>query len=166
MPLGDGDMTNEQCIAVAEKVKKRRRYNSVHEWLRTQYGKADLCEIKTCAGKSKRFEWSLKKGFTCEKKRENFWMLCSACHIKYDKNPDTINKMRKTLTGRKLSPEHVKKIAEANTGSKRSPESRARMSAKQKGRKLSEAHKKKISEGMKKRKATHLAALEAVREEE
>ncbi len=59
-------------------------YASVHYWLKSNYGKATHCEMKSCVGFSKKFEWSLKHGKQYERKRANFWQLCKKCHALYD----------------------------------------------------------------------------------
>jgi hypothetical protein len=61
-----------------------KNYNNVHMWLKNHFGKASMCESGDCLDGSKRFEWALKKGREYDKIRENFIMLCSKCHKKYD----------------------------------------------------------------------------------
>ena len=65
--------------------KEKPTYGIVHYWLRTNYGNANRCEGPKCNGKSKVFEWSLIKGKSYVRSRENFWQLCRSCHTKYDK---------------------------------------------------------------------------------
>ena len=60
-------------------------YAAVHMWLKTKFGKANKCEWKECKGRSKTFQWALIFGKKYEKKRENFFMLCSPCHCHYDR---------------------------------------------------------------------------------
>lgn len=60
-------------------------YSAFHRWLKTHYGIANKCESKKCLNGT-RFEWALKRGKRYEHKRENFKMLCSACHRAYDRN--------------------------------------------------------------------------------
>jgi hypothetical protein len=64
-------------------------YSAVHTWLIKNYGKADLCEEKTCKGKSKNFEWALIHGKEYTHNRKNFRKLCKSCHRKYDFTNET-----------------------------------------------------------------------------
>lgn len=61
----------------------------IHKWLRALHGKADHCEMPGCLKRSPFYDWSLKKGFQYEEKRENFWQLCRSCHLYYDRPPAT-----------------------------------------------------------------------------
>ena len=56
----------------------------IHAWLRTKYGNADRCEDSTCNGKSKKYNWALRKGYKYERKRKNFIRLCISCHRNLD----------------------------------------------------------------------------------
>lgn len=56
-------------------------YYGIHDWLQTNFGRASKCE--QCAS-VKKVQWAKLKGKKYERKRENFWQLCSACHINYD----------------------------------------------------------------------------------
>lgn len=59
-------------------------YYGIHEWLYTNFGKANKCENPDCNHNSKRFQWAKLKGREYQRRRENFWQLCSSCHINYD----------------------------------------------------------------------------------
>jgi hypothetical protein len=59
-------------------------YNSLHWWIRRNYGSANKCENHKCEAKSNIFEWALLKGKNYERKRGNFWQLCRKCHFNYD----------------------------------------------------------------------------------
>lgn len=61
-------------------------YYGIHDWLYTNFGKAKKCEK---CGSQKRVQWAKLENKEYERKRENFWQLCSKCHIVYD---DTIVK--------------------------------------------------------------------------
>ena|SRR3990167_10318964 len=61
-------------------------YFGIHDWLQLNFGKANKCEQ---CGSIKKIQWAKLKGKEYERKRENFWQLCSKCHIIYD---DTIIK--------------------------------------------------------------------------
>ena len=65
-------------------------YAQVHYWIRKNYGKANRCENKDCQNTNATvFHWALRHGYTYEKKRNNFKMLCCSCHRKYDDTPLT-----------------------------------------------------------------------------
>lgn len=79
-------------------------YVGIHQWLRKEFGKADRCENSECVypkrnwyGKimkfPKRFEWALIHGKDYKRRRENFWRLCSSCHIKYDMTDERREKL-------------------------------------------------------------------------
>lgn len=59
-------------------------YWTIHQWLAKNFGKANMCEGEQCNGKSKVYDWALKKGKDYEKNRDNFINLCRSCHKKYD----------------------------------------------------------------------------------
>lgn len=124
------------------KTKAGVTYNSLHWWIRRVLGSAIKCENPSCEGKSKFFEWALKKGKQYEKKRKNFWQLCRSCHFKYDLSK---YKEKRFNEGRLLA-------QKARIGSKHTKESKLKMSLALKGRKTwnkgkpwSEEIKKKMS---------------------
>lgn len=105
--------------------RKIHHYRTIHAWLVKNFGRGIKCEhcreYRPC-------QWALLKGKKYEKKRENFLILCSFCHIHYD-NPIPWNKGKKTpketrlkqrlaKLGGKLSEEHKRKIGEAGKGEK------------------------------------------------
>ena len=63
------------------------RNETLHQWLASNFGKADHCENcdgeKIPKGKKHWFEWSNKTG-QYNRRRENWWQLCVPCHRKYD----------------------------------------------------------------------------------
>lgn len=63
-----------------------------------------------------------------------------------NRSSESIEKMRKSLIGRKLSPEHKAKCAASNTGKKRSPEALKNLSESHKGQVVSEGHREKLRE--------------------
>lgn len=88
-------------------------YTALHDWLRKNFGKANKCEICKILI-AKKYEWALLKGKEYERKRENFWQLCSKCHTKYDdKCPSAWNKGRK-----ETRPEVLKRQRESHKGLK------------------------------------------------
>lgn len=72
-------------------------YFAIHIWLKKTFGGATICENVMCAGLSERFEWSLLKGKSYERKRENFWQLCQSCHRYYDMKEETKEKIKKSM---------------------------------------------------------------------
>lgn len=78
-------------------------YFSLHAWLARTFGKADKCEacgISEIPPNRKRyFHWALLKGKNYERKRENFWMLCQSCHIKYDMTQEWKDNISKSKIG-------------------------------------------------------------------
>lgn len=60
------------------------KYPGIHQWLAKTYGKANKCEHIKCKKISERYQWAKLKNKLYERKRENFWQLCSQCHINYD----------------------------------------------------------------------------------
>jgi hypothetical protein len=87
-------------------------YHQVHHWLNRTFGLATHCENKNCkCPEAKRFEYALKKGFSYEKNKDNFIMLCISCHRKYDYTPEAheaIVNSRKRKPIIQLSKENVK----------------------------------------------------------
>jgi hypothetical protein len=75
------------------------RYVSTHQWLNRHYKKTkcDFCDIT-----HKRLQWAVKKGCQIEKDRNNFIVLCSSCHQKYDYTEERRNKMSMVKKGKKI----------------------------------------------------------------
>jgi len=63
-------------------------YNSLHYWLRRNFGPANTCENENCLGISNHYVWALKKEKEYDRKIENFFQLCRKCHIEYDMTPE------------------------------------------------------------------------------
>ena len=129
-------------------------YNSLHWWLRREFGSATKCEHPNCSRQSPFFQWALLKGKEYERKRENFWQLCRGCHFKYDlkayqKNKFDIGRLKaqKVRIGLHHSTEVRQKIKDSlkkrfpngrvawNKGKEWSVEARLKMSLAAKGRK-------------------------------
>ena len=70
------------------------KYQAIHCWLRTNYGKANHCTF--CGGLFKKYQWALKKGFLYERNVNNYLQLCVSCHIKYDFTEEKGTKMSNT----------------------------------------------------------------------
>ncbi len=69
-------------------------YKAIHGWLRRNYGIPDKCE--QCES-TKRIEWANKNGKYI-RKREEWIMLCSSCHHKYDNIVRNLGQYAKTNT--------------------------------------------------------------------
>ncbi len=102
------------------KTKAGITYNSLHWWLRREFGSANKCEHPLCDKDSIHFQWSLIKGKEYDRNIENFWQLCRKCHFKYDlkefqKERFDIGrkKAHKSRTGKTHSQETRNKIKEA-----------------------------------------------------
>lgn len=63
-------------------------YICIHLWLVRHYGKASICEARSCSGVSKKFDWALRRGMTYTRDLDCFYQLCRSCHVKYDKGAD------------------------------------------------------------------------------
>ena len=82
-------------------------YCGIHDWLQLNFGKANKCEQ---CGSFEKVQWAKLKDKSYERKRENFWQLCSKCHMDYD---DTSIGNRPTWNkGRKWSAKVRKNISE------------------------------------------------------
>jgi hypothetical protein len=91
-------------------------YSGIHQWMRKNFGKADMCEHPDCPHTSKRFVWAKLKGKRYEKRRENFWMLCNSCHYRYDWVEGTREKMKQSHLG-KVAWNRGKKLSETHRAS-------------------------------------------------
>jgi len=69
------------------------KYQAIHSWLRSRFGKANKCKNPKCNKKSKNYQWCLKKGKKYQRKRECFIMQCKSCHKKYDFKKSTGQKI-------------------------------------------------------------------------
>lgn len=84
----------------------------IHQWLIYHLGKANKCENKSCKKIGKRFEYALIDGKPYDRKRENYMMLCSQCHRKYDWDSGKFESQKKILgeSGRKYGKENGKAV--------------------------------------------------------
>ena len=87
-------------------------YSGMHKWIKEHFGKAKRCENKKCPGKSKVFEWALKKGKRYSRHKKDYKQLCSSCHKRYDYTDERKEKLKATLKGRKITWDT--KISETN----------------------------------------------------
>ncbi len=84
---------------------ERAGYVAFHSWLKKYYGKPNKCENLSCTFKKpKRYEYALREGCKHNHKRENYIMLCTSCHRKYDMTPE----LKERLTKQLLTVRHVK----------------------------------------------------------
>ncbi len=60
-------------------------YCGIHDWLASNFGKANHCQNAWCLGKSDKFQWAKLEDKSYERKRENFINLCARCHVRYDR---------------------------------------------------------------------------------
>lgn len=75
---------------------KNPSYDAIHTWLIREFGRAEKCENPDCKIQNPiRFEYALLKEKNHERKRENYWKLCSSCHINYDMTKERIKHLRK-----------------------------------------------------------------------
>lgn len=64
------------------------KYQAIHVWLRTNFGKASYCENRknqtlsfTCRKSSMTFVWALIPGKDYARNRQHFMQLCQSCNI-------------------------------------------------------------------------------------
>ena len=76
----------------------KKKYKSVHAWLKNNYGSANKCENIECLGTSNKYHWSLIYGKEYENNRANFRMLCTKCHRRYDSDNGLHEKQREAST--------------------------------------------------------------------
>lgn len=73
---------NSHTIKISNSAEEN--YNTVHNWINREYGKANKCENPECRGLSKNYHWAKLRGKVYFRDRNNFWMLCVSCHHEYD----------------------------------------------------------------------------------
>ena len=97
-------------------------YGSIHQWLRKNFkkGKCEHC------GAIRFNEFALRTGFKHTHHRDNYIVLCSSCHKKYDYTDERKARLSNSLKGRII---HWKgKISLANRGRILSIETRKKYS--------------------------------------
>lgn len=65
--------------------KKIIKKESIHSWLRTNFGTPNKCEHCGTTDKDKNYDWANTKQHKYKRIREDFIRLCRSCHRKYDK---------------------------------------------------------------------------------
>lgn len=75
----------------------KAKYQALHTWIRSHYGKASKCINKKCSNKSKEYQWALKKGRRYSRNINDYQEMCRSCHKKMDMTKTTRNKISKTL---------------------------------------------------------------------
>lgn len=79
-------------------------YHTLHIWLKSEYGKANHCDLcglkeipKRISNRGKLiktwFEWS-NKTKVYERDLKNWWQLCIPCHRSYDRPPKSNRRCR------------------------------------------------------------------------
>lgn len=86
------------------------KYDAIHSWLKTEFGKPQKYESHTCDKTKRIFSWCLKKNKQYEFKRENFIRLCTSCHRKYDHKYDNVRKFIPKFERINLYPSDGKKL--------------------------------------------------------
>ncbi len=83
------------------------RKETKHQWLTQNYGRPAYCSRKLCKGKSKIFEWCLRRGRTYTHNPKDYIWLCRSCHRKYDMTPEKLEQM--IINIRKTRPNYATK---------------------------------------------------------
>lgn len=74
---------------------KNPSYGSVHTWL-LKHHKNTKTKCHKCDG-NRFLEWALKKGKKHTHNLNNYWILCSSCHKKYDYTDERRKKLSETF---------------------------------------------------------------------
>jgi hypothetical protein len=125
--------------------KEEPGYAAIHKWLQARFGKANRCENEECDRTRKAFHWAKVQGKEYERKRENFWMLCTKCHFNYDITPERRKRQAAALTGFRHTEEAKRKVSEKNRGKVRTRAMLERYGAAKRGVRHSEETKAKMS---------------------
>ncbi len=72
-------------------------YDGIHDWLKKNFGVACKWENPDCPGINKNFHWAKIKGKEYKRRRSYFHQLCASCHVRYDRKPDTCQKISESL---------------------------------------------------------------------
>lgn len=103
---------------------KIKEYNSIHFWIRKNYGNADRCENKFCKKISKNFQWALKPEKIYKKNINCFIQLCKSCHslqdsIESKKRNFIVEPNQENITSTRISEALYKRIERIARRSKR-----------------------------------------------
>ena len=63
-----------------DKVKRR----ALHSWIKLNFKKIYKCELCGTTRRDTFYDWS-NKDHKYSRKREDWWVLCRSCHMRYDK---------------------------------------------------------------------------------
>ena len=108
---------------IAEKIRQKKlgklnaqwkpvaTYGSAHAWL---FRQRHLKKICAHCGSKATLEWALKKGEIHARNIAHYLVLCDSCHKKYDYTDERRGKLKKAMTGRKIT--WSDKIAKATKG--------------------------------------------------
>ena len=99
-------------------------YNAIHTWLFKNFRKDKEKNSCIFCGSIRFIEFALKKGEKHTHKRENYLLLCSSCHKKYDYTKEWRKKISNSLKNRIFSLEWKKKISKGLMGRKMSEETK------------------------------------------
>ena len=95
---------------IAHRKLRNGGYQAIHIWLKNHYGIANMCECNKCNGKSKKYQWALLKNKNHSHNRENYIMLCSSCHRKYDMS----NKLKIDIANTKMKDKKILQYSKQN----------------------------------------------------
>lgn len=74
---------NKTCFDEWQTIKEPKNYNTLHAWIRRNYGTPSECE-HCGATESKKFEWANISG-EYKLERSDWARLCCQCHRRYDR---------------------------------------------------------------------------------
>lgn len=83
------------------------KYQALHAWIRKHHLPADHCCNPKCLGKSKEYQWALKKGKKYSRDIKDYQQMCRSCHRLMDITNETKEKISTSL---KKLPKSGKKI--------------------------------------------------------
>lgn len=87
--------SRENVGAVSPAWKEQPSYSAIHHWIKSWFGKPDMCENRennifpfSCSTLSKSFQWATKHNSTNLRSRNSYMQLCASCHARYDSRVD------------------------------------------------------------------------------
>lgn len=79
----------EKKYQLKKRDMNKDKYHALHEWLRKNFGRPELCEKCGLIGSKKNRRWNieyaLKPNTQYSRNREDYFILCTSCHEKQDK---------------------------------------------------------------------------------